>query len=159
MLCVSSLPEAFSQMLTFFLIPMFSHSQRYKGYTDSYICTCMFIYYTLLLYTHLYSYMHVFTCTRLYTHTCPVYLGKLLEFPSVTRQHLKTNIKKYIYINKQVSRQRDTAGTHTEVGKCFNSILHHLPVTTDASAFSMYVSYVCGIHIYLVHKHKESQVR
>ena len=65
-----------------------------KGYTDSYICTCMFIYYALLLYTHLYSYMHVLTCTCLCTHTCPVYLGKLLEFPSVTRQHLKTNIKK-----------------------------------------------------------------
>lgn len=88
----------FHRCWRFFLIPMFSHSQRYKGYTDSYICTCMFIYYTLLLYTHLYSYMHVFTCTRLYTHTCPVYLGKLLEFPSVTRQHLKTNIKK-IYIS------------------------------------------------------------
>lgn len=52
------------------------------------------LYTILLLYSHMYSYMHVLTCTRSCTHTCTVYLGKLLEFPSVTRQHLKRNMKK-----------------------------------------------------------------
>lgn len=69
-------------------MPMFSHTQRCKGYTDSHTCTCAFVYYTPLPTRTPYIYIRV--------HTCTIYPAQLLEFPSVTRQHLKANFKQEI---------------------------------------------------------------
>lgn len=73
----------------FALMPTFSHTQRCKGHTDSYTCTCPLVYYTLL-------YPHVHPYTYIHVHTCTIYPGQLLESPSVTRQHLKANLKQEI---------------------------------------------------------------
>ena len=110
----------------------------------------MFIYYTSFIqpYVLIHACAHMHTLMYTHMHSIP---WEVAWIPLCDKTAFKEKHEKKKYIKKLVSRP---AGIHTEVGKYFNSVLHHLPVTTDASAFSMYVSYICGIHVYHIHNTK-----